>query len=95
MKKAIFVALMFVLSPLAMAKEPAKLAVCAACHGKDGVGTQGKYPNLAGQKKEYLVTTLTAFKEGKRDNAEMKPMAAMLSPADIEELATYFSGLKK
>ncbi|MCB0364996.1 MAG: cytochrome c [Bdellovibrionaceae bacterium] len=95
MRKSILVALLFVLSPLAMAKEPAKLAVCAACHGKNGVGTQGKYPNLAGQHKEYLVSALNAYKEGKRDNAEMKPMAAMLTPADIEELATYFSGLKK
>ena len=95
MRKSILVALLFVLSPLAMAKEPAKLAVCADRNNKNGVGTQGKYPNLAGQHKEYLVSALNAYKEGKRDNAEMKPMAAMLTPADIEELATYFSGLKK
>lgn len=77
----------------AWAKEPAKLAVCAACHGKDGVGTQDKYPNLAGQKKAYMVTQLKAFKAGERKNPEMQPMAAMLSDADVEELATYFSGL--
>ena len=95
MRKIVIVALAFMLSPLAMAKDPAKLALCAACHGKNGIGTQDKYPNLAGQKKGYLVSSMKAYKDGTRNNAEMKPMAATLSPKDIEELATYFSGLKK
>ena len=95
MRKIVIVALAFMLSPLAMAKDPAKLALCAACHGKNGVGTQDKYPNLAGQKKAYLVSSMKAYKDGTRKNAEMKPMVAALSPKDIEELAAYFSGLKK
>ncbi len=78
----------------APAKEPAKLAVCMACHGKDGVGTQDKYPNLAGQKKQYILTQLKAFKDGERKNSEMQPMAALLQPAEMEEMAAYYSGLK-
>ena len=93
--KSLIVILAFIgMSFSALAKEPAKLGVCAACHGKNGVGTQEKYPNLHGQKKGYLISSMKAYKDGSRKNAEMQPMAAMLNDADMEELATYFSGLK-
>ena len=49
-------------------------------------------PDMAGQKEQYLVESLKAYKSGARDNAMMKPMVASLSDADIENLAAYFSG---
>lgn len=70
----------------------AKSAACAACHGAEGISTIPMYPNLAGQKEQYLVESLKAYKSGARDNAMMKPMVASLSDADIENLAAYFSG---
>ncbi|MCB0362032.1 MAG: cytochrome c [Bdellovibrionales bacterium] len=94
-QKFFVVSLLIIGSSLALAKDPPKLAVCAACHGKDGVGTQPKYPNLAGQHEVYLIAQLKAFKSGERKNPEMQPMAAMLSDADMKELAAYYAGLKK
>ncbi|MDF4701856.1 c-type cytochrome, partial [Vibrio parahaemolyticus] len=32
----------------------AKAAVCAACHGADGMATIPGYPNLKGQNEQYL-----------------------------------------
>ena len=73
-----------------------KSAVCAGCHGMDGISQVGIFPNLAGQKAEYLIAQLAAFKAGERTSANsaiMSPMAAGLSEQDIEDLAAYFSSL--
>jgi len=67
---------------------------CAACHGASGIGIIPLYPNLAGQKREYLVAQLQAFRDGTRKNAIMSPMAAHLSNADIENVAAYLASLK-
>ena len=92
------VALLMAWSHLAAADEQAgkKLSdgSCAACHGQNGIGIIPLYPNLAGQKREYLVTQLHAFRDGSRKNPIMSPMAVHLSDADIENLAAYFSELK-
>lgn len=71
----------------------AKAAMCNSCHGMNGIGTQAIYPNLAGQKPEYIVQTLQGFKSGERKNAIMNAMSAPLSDADIDNLAAHFSGL--
>ncbi len=71
-----------------------KAAMCAACHGMDGISKQPIYPNLAGQHEQYLISSLKAYKSGARDNPIMKPMAAPLSDQDIENLAAYFSSLE-
>jgi cytochrome c553 len=72
----------------------AKAAMCAGCHGVNGISAAPIYPNLAGQKEAYLVAQLKAFREGTRVNAIMAPMAKPLSDADIDNLAAYFSSLK-
>jgi len=71
-----------------------RAAACAACHGLNGIGTQPIYPNLAGQKAEYITQTLVGFKSGDRKNAIMNAMAAPLSDSDIANLAAYYSSLK-
>lgn len=65
--------------------------VCGACHGTDGNSTAPIYPNLAGQYPEYINKQLTEFKSGARRNATMAPNAAKLSPADMLDVAAYFS----
>jgi cytochrome c553 len=70
-----------------------KAAVCAGCHGPNGVSNNPVWPNLAGQKEGYLVAQLKAFREGSRSNPLMSPMAKPLSDADIDNLAAYFSSL--
>jgi len=75
----------------------AKSATCAVCHGAEGVSAVPIYPNLKGQKEAYLVSTLKAYKEGVRGGGMsmlMSPQAAMLSDADIANLAVYYSSLK-
>ena len=72
----------------------AKSAVCTACHGANGVSIAGTFPNLVGQKAEYLVAQLKAFKSGERkgaNSATMAPMAAALSEQDMMDLAAYYS----
>ena len=71
----------------------AKAAVCAGCHGAKGISGNGMWPNLAGQKEQYLATQIKAIKGGKRDVPMMKPMVAGLSDTDIANLAAYFASL--
>ena len=51
------------------------------------------YPNLAGQKEQYLVLQIKAFRDGERKNMVMAPMAAGLSDTDIANVSAYFSSL--
>lgn len=76
-----------------MAAGKAKAAMCAACHGAEGISTAPDYPNLAGQKEQYLSNQLLAFRAGTRSNALMSPMAQPLSDEDIADLAAYYSSL--
>jgi len=69
----------------------AMLPLCASCHGADGISAVGLYPNLAGQKVEYLVKQLNAFRTRERNDPVMSSMAEPLSPEAIQELAQYFS----
>jgi len=72
----------------------AKSATCAGCHGAAGVSANPMWPNLAGQKDAYMVKQMKAFRDGKRSDPMMSPMAKPLSDADIDNLAAYFSSLK-
>ena len=71
----------------------AKSVTCAACHGGEGISPTGIWPNLAGQKEQYLLAQLKAFKDGTRVNAQMAPMVANLSDEDMANLAAYYSSL--
>ncbi len=70
-----------------------KSAVCAACHGAEGISPNDLWPNLAGQKFSYLVKQIKAFRDGTRSDPMISPMATPLSNEDINNLATYFSSL--
>lgn len=69
----------------------AKSATCAACHGVDGNSANPEWPKIAGQHASYIVMQLQAYKDGKRQNALMMPMAMGLSDQDMADLAAYFS----
>jgi cytochrome c553 len=66
---------------------------CAACHGNNGISLIPSYPNLAGQKEQYLDAALKAYRDGGRKNPIMTQMAANLSDEDIANLSAYFSSL--
>lgn len=70
-----------------------KAMTCVACHGANGISQIPMYPNLAGQKEQYLVLQLNAFRGGERKNMVMAPMASGLSDSDINDLAAYFASL--
>lgn len=70
-------------------------SVCAACHGSTGISAAGGFPNLAGQKEEYLRSALTAYREGTRKAPIMNNMAASLNDQQIADVAAYLSGLKR
>jgi cytochrome c553 len=70
---------------------PAAAATCVACHGANGVGITGDYPNLGGQHADYIVQALKAYRKGTRQNAIMNGMAAALSDDDIQAIAHYFA----
>jgi cytochrome c553 len=70
-----------------------KSVTCAACHGNNGISMIPMYPNLAGQKEQYLVLQMKAFRDGERKNMIMAPMAAGLSDTDIANLSAYYSSL--
>jgi cytochrome c553 len=70
---------------------PPLAAACQACHGREGISESGAFPNLAGQKKEYLVRQLQAFRGGQRKNDFMAAIAGQLSDADMETLALFWS----
>lgn len=75
----------------------AKSVVCASCHGANGISAIPNYPNLAGQKEQYLIDQLKLFKSGQRSGgnaAIMAPMAMPLTDADIANLAAYYASLK-
>lgn len=74
----------------------AKAAVCAACHGQNGLAQIPTYPNLAGQNEQYLVSAIKAYKNKQRTGGQaaiMQGQAAALSDTDIANLAAYFSSL--
>lgn len=68
-------------------------AVCAACHGANGISVSDAIPNLAGQRAAYLESQLRALKDGTRKNAVMNAMAAQLGPDDIRNVAAFFASL--
>jgi cytochrome c553 len=76
------------------------IAVCAACHGGNGVSVNDATPNLAAQKAGYLATQLRAFRDGTRKAAHamsptvlMEAIAAQLSNEDIANVSAYLATL--
>ncbi|WP_342455183.1 c-type cytochrome [Spartinivicinus poritis] len=103
MKRAVLLVLVGMLLPgiSAAAGDPAKgkakAAVCAACHGKNGVAMVPIYPNLAGQNQAYLESSLKAYRAKQRQGGQavvMQAQAANLSDEDIANLSAYYSNLK-
>lgn len=67
-----------------------KSAVCAACHGVDGVSLIPANPSLAGQVPGYIKKQLAAFKSGERQNGVMLGMSVNLTEQDMADLDAYY-----
>jgi len=67
---------------------------CLACHGAEGASDYDVWPDLAGQKVGYLAKQLQDFRDGRRHDPWMSPMAVTLDDQDIDDLAAYFSSVE-
>ena len=99
MKKLLaLLALLALLPVCAIAQDAAagkeKAAVCGACHGVDGNSTIPQYPMLAGQTSRYIYLQLKDFKESRRRDPLMSPMAANLSKKDMFDIAASYAAQK-
>jgi cytochrome c553 len=70
-----------------------KATLCAACHGANGNSVNPEWPSLAGIGADYIAAQLQNFKEGKRVNPIMYPIAMALSTDDMADLGAYFDSL--
>ena len=68
---------------------------CGICHLKDFRGQQ-QIPRLAGQREEYLVSTMIAFRDNPPPGVDTQMSAALygVSDADIRAMAHFLSRLR-
>ena len=72
-----------------------KSSICGSCHGANGISSSPTVPNLAGQQEAYLAKATKDYRDGKRKDPIMESLVKGLSNADIDDLAAFYSGLKK
>ena len=78
------------------------LPACAACHGPTGAGNGAAgYPHIGGQHAAYTAARLRAYRDAAADpklpegnQKMMATVAAKLSDAEIDALASYINGLQ-
>jgi cytochrome subunit of sulfide dehydrogenase len=70
-------------------------ANCAGCHGTNGHSAGGAIAGLAGMNKEYLVTQMKLFKDGKREATLMHQISKGYSDAEVAALADFFAAQKR
>ena len=76
---------------LAEAKAKA-MVLCAGCHGPEGIGTADFNPNLACQKKVYLVKQLQYYRDDTRKtHPPMTNIARMLSEEEVDTISEWYS----
>lgn len=75
-----------------------KVSACIACHGPSGEGNKpAAYPSLYSQQSDYLIKTLTDFKNGDRTNTTDTPMhmiAKKMTKKEIQAVSFYISMMK-
>jgi cytochrome c553 len=78
------------------ATAPAKAAICASCHGKEGRSPYPTFPNIAGQNAGYIAYAIGQYQHHERLGTQadtMSGIAAQLTPDDIKALAAYYASL--
>lgn len=75
------------------------VAACSACHSPTGSGNApAGFPALSGQRVEYVVAQLVAYREGVRQTdadygGMMRGVASRLTDTEIRAVANYIQGL--
>ena len=72
-----------------------RLAACATCHGAHGEGTgTGEYlPHLSGKPAGYLREQLQAFRDGRRQFAQMTWLVRNMDDAWLRDIAAFYAEL--
>ena len=83
--------LILVFPTLALADKPAKLGLCAACHGENGISRTLGTPHLAGQDETYLRKALNDYRSGVRKVSPMSSIANQLQPKDIAAFSKWYA----
>ncbi|NDW01297.1 c-type cytochrome [Salipiger sp. PrR002] len=68
-----------------------EVAVCAGCHGEEGVPIDEAYPVLWGQQYFYIYTQLRDYAAGRRQNDIMTDIAAEYDRDQAKLLAEHFA----
>ena len=75
-----------------------EVSACVACHGPYAEGNKpASYPSLHSQHADYLIKTLTDFKNGQRSNNRenmMHMIATKMTDEDIKAVSYYISTMK-
>src|SRR5690606_1435159 len=72
----------------------ARLAACAACHGRlgEGVGRgEADVPHLSGKPAGYLFAQLRAFRDGRRHYGPMFWLTRNLDDRALQQMATFYA----
>lgn len=73
----------------------AKISMCTGCHAIAGYRasfpTVYRVPLIAGQKEQYLINALNAYRKGDRDHPTMRGIAGALTDQDIADLAAFYA----
>ncbi|WP_257264194.1 c-type cytochrome [Endozoicomonas sp. ONNA2] len=68
------------------------MQLCAGCHGPTGIGTTPLNPNLACQKKDYMVKQLQYYRNGTRATHQpMSNIARLISEEEVESISEWYS----
>jgi cytochrome c553 len=70
-----------------------KAEPCVSCHGAGGNATIPGTPSLAGQPAWFTHWALIKFRDGRRKDPQMSPIATSLSDEDMADLAAYYASL--
>jgi cytochrome c553 len=77
------------------AAEEKAVNLCSTCHGPRGVSTSPEFPHLAGQREDYLVRQIQAFRDRSRAEKDaqdfMWGVSRQLDDAMVAEIARYYA----
>lgn len=75
------------------ARGESRSELCTACHGQDGISIVPIYPDIAGQKADYMYWQLRKFKDAGFGDTVMAVAVEELSEQDMRDLSLYYAGL--
>ena len=75
--------------------KPPQADTCVECHGPNGNAVIPQNPSLAGQTWRYIYLQLRDFKEGRRKDPQMTPIAADFTRDDMIALGNWFAAQRR